>query len=186
MNRNLAATIATATIAEVGGTFFRHSSPRFRSLKGSSSGGRWGARGAYPVLYLGRPIPSIIAEAYRKLVDGVEGMSGDRVAARKLLTCEVVVTEVLDLRTTESREVLGITDDLFEGPNEPCQMIGRAAHQLGLHGILAPAATRLGETLALFEEHLPADELPRLVAEELWNGLPADPRKLRLADRRQA
>lgn len=55
----------------------------------------------------------------------------------------------------------------------------RAAHQLGLHGVLAPAATGLGETFAIFEEHLAPDELPRLVDEEVWDSLPADPRRLR-------
>ena len=54
-----------------------------------------------------------------------------------------------------------------------------AAHQLGLHGILAPAATGFGETLAMFEEHLTPQELPRLVSEETWETLPADPRQLR-------
>jgi hypothetical protein len=57
---------------------------------------------------------------------------------------------------------------------------GEVAHQLRLHGIIAPAATGLGETLALFEQHLPADEMPALVADELWDVLPADPRRLRL------
>lgn len=44
---------------------------------------------------------------------------------------------------------------------------------------MAPAPTGLGETLALFEQHLSADELPILTAEEVWEGLP-DPRHLRL------
>jgi hypothetical protein len=56
------------------------------------------------------------------------------------------------------------------------------AHQLGLHGIIAPAATGLGETLALFERHLPATELPVVVDEEIIDGLPADPRRLRLVE----
>jgi hypothetical protein len=38
----------------------------------------------------------------------------------------------------------------------------------------------LGETLALFERHLPASELPRVVGRDLWDGLPADPRRLRV------
>ena len=186
MNRNLAAAIATGTITDVEGIFCRHSSPRFRGLKGSTGGGRWGARGAYPVLYLGRPVPSVVVEAYRKLVDNSEGMTGELVGPRKLCTCRINVSQVLDLTTEESVQALEISDEIFYGPHDPCQMIGRAAHQLGLHGIRAPAATRLGETLALFEEHLPAEELPELIKEELWAGLPADPRKLRLAEKRQA
>ena len=44
-----------------------------------------------------------------------------------------------------------------------------------LHGILAPAATGVGETLALFERHLPATEMPTIVVEEMLDKLPADP-----------
>jgi len=36
--------------------------------------------------------------------------------------------------------------------------VGLAAHQLGLHGVIAPAATGLGLTLALFEHNLPAEQ----------------------------
>jgi hypothetical protein len=61
-----------------------------------------------------------------------------------------------------------------------CQSVGRVAHQLGLHGIIAPAASGFGETLALFEQHLPAAEMPELVGNEIWDVLPVDPRSLRL------
>lgn len=43
-------------------------------------------------------------------------------------------------------------------------------------GILAPAATGVGETLALFERRLPAEEQPELIDIATWDGLPADPR----------
>jgi hypothetical protein len=137
------------------------------------------------VLYLGRPRASIAVEAYRHLVDPFadEGMTGDLVAPRRLLICEVAVTEVLDLRSREAQARVGLTNADLESPvgeYEPCWEVGRVAHQLGLHGIIAPAATSLGETLALFEQHLPADELPVLVDEEVWEQLPADPRRLRL------
>jgi len=57
---------------------------------------------------------------------------------------------------------------------------GRRYRGCGLAQGGAPAATGLGETLALFEHHLPASEMPVLVADELWEVLPADPRRLRL------
>lgn len=66
------------------------------------------------------------------------------------------------------------------GDYEACQEVGRVAHQLELHGIIHQAATGLGETLALFERHLPADELPTLVGHALCDGLPADPGRLRV------
>lgn len=176
MDRSLAARVASAELTELEGEFERHVSRQMRALAGSRSGGRWGPTGGYPVLYLGRPRDSIVAEAYRALVDGVEGMTGDRVAPRRVLTCQVRATTILDLRLEESRDAVGLSLGDLYGPHGPCQRVGQAAHQLGLHGIIAPAATEVGETLALFEQHLPEDELPVLVAETLWAALPMDPR----------
>jgi RES domain-containing protein len=180
VDRNLAAAAAKAVTTGVSGTFQRHVSPGVRTLTGTPAGGRWGPPGAYSVLYLGRPPETVIAEAYRHLVDGVEGMTADLVGPRRVLTCRVDVTNILDLRDPRSHELLGLAPADFEGPHAPCQRIGQAAHQLGLHGIIAPAATGLGETLAIFEHHLPEAELPVLVDEETWTVLPADPRTTRV------
>jgi hypothetical protein len=180
VDRSLAVRVAAAPTASVSGEFQRHVSPKVRELTGTAAGGRWGFPGTYPVLYLGRPRTSIIVEAYRALVDDVEGMHPDLVGRRRLLTCKVAVTNVLDLRTGEGREAVGLTLDELSGPREPCQRVGQAAHQLGLHGIITPAATRMGETLALFEQHLPSAELPVLAGDELWEHLPPDPRVLRI------
>jgi RES domain-containing protein len=184
-DRGTVVAIAAAGTVTVEGAFQRHTSPRYRTLSGSAAGGRWGPEGGYPVLYLGRPIDSVVVEAYRHLVEPVEGMRPEMVGPRRLLTCEVRITNVLDLRDPSVWESLGITfDDLMSevGDHAACNRIGQAAHQLGLHGIIAPAASGVGETLAVFERRLPAAEQPRLVAEEVWDALPADPRKLRLAE----
>jgi RES domain-containing protein len=127
----------------------------------------------------------VIVEAHRHLVEPIEGMRPEMVAPRRLLTCEVHVTMILDLRKTANRIAVGLSvDDLTSdvGDYAGCHRVGQAAHQLGLHGIIAPAATGLGETLALFERHLPAEEQPVLVEEERWEHLPADPRRPRLVD----
>lgn len=185
MVRQVALLVAAAPRSTIDGRFERHVSQNRRELSGSNSGGRWGPPGAYSVLYLGRPRPSVIVEAYRHLVDPWvgEGMTGDMVAPRRVLTCAVRVTEILDLRSAEAQEAVGLDYSVLTSSiNEHgrCQAVARVAHQLGLHGIIAPAATRLGETLALFEQHLPADELPQLLSEEAWERLPADPRRLRI------
>lgn len=185
MARKLAQDVAAAQRSAVAGRFERHVSEGWRELTGSNSGGRWGPPGSYSVLYLGRPRASIAVEAYRHLVDpfAESGMTGDMVAPRRVLICDVDVTDVLDLRGEAAQQRVGLTvADLTSevGNYGACQGVGRVAHQLGLHGIIAPAATGLGETLALFEQHLPANEMPVLVADELWETLPADPRRLRL------
>jgi len=176
MDRNLAAAVAKLGTASVTGTFERHVSPGIRTLTGSSAGGRWGRPGAYSVLYLGRPTETVVAEAYRHLVDDVEGMTGDLVGPRHVLTCEVELTDVVDLRDRANLRTIGLDAEGLAGAHGPCQRVGQAAHQLGRHGIIAPAATGLGETLALFEHHLPESELPRLLQTTTWYGLPADPR----------
>jgi len=186
MDRSLAIAVARASTVTIEGAFQRHASLRFRTLTGSAAGGRWGPQGAFPVFYLARPTASVIVEAYRHLVEPIEGMKPEMVAPRRLLTCEVRVTTILDLRTPENQATVGLApEDLTSGVGDyaTCHRVGQAAHQLGLHGIIAPAATGLGETLALFERHLPAEEQPVLLEEERWEQLPADPRKPRLVDR---
>jgi hypothetical protein len=122
-----------------------------------------------------------VVEAFRHLVEPIEGMKPEMVGPRKLIVCEVAITNVLDLRLIGNRETVGLTTtDLMSevGDYASCNRIGQAAHQLGLHGVIAPAATGLGETFAVFEKHLPADEQPTVVEEISWEHLPADPRRI--------
>jgi RES domain-containing protein len=183
VDRTLAVAVAGCGTTNVAGVFERHVSPRVLTLTGSNAGGRWGPTGAYSVLYLGRPTESVIVEAYRHLVEDSEGMTAAQVGPRRLLTVAVDLTNVLDLRIADHRAAVNLSEsDLRTDPGHyaRCQRIGQVAHQLGLHGIIAPAATGLGETLAVFELHLPADEQPTLVSQDVWSELPADPRTPRL------
>ncbi len=161
-NRDLLAAIAELETVAVGGEFERHCSLGWDDLKPSAAGGRWGARRAFEVLYLGRPRESVVVEAYRHLVDDELDQPAELAAAvieRRILTCAVSVENILDLRGEVARSKLKLPDaDLFSDPGayESCQAVGAAAHQLGCHGVIAPSATRLGETLALFTHNLPA------------------------------
>lgn len=110
--------------------------------------------------YLGVPPESVIAEAYRNLVEPVEGMTPEMVGPRWFGRLSVKANEILDLRESEAQLALGLTPDVLSGPWEPCQEIGQVAHQLGAHGLIVPAATGIGLTLALFERHLNTDERP--------------------------
>lgn len=185
MAPSLATRIAAAPRTAINGQFERHQSVSMRLVTGSDGGGRWSPPRKFPVLYIGRPRDSVVVEAYRHLVDPFPGMTGAMVAPRRIVTLEVDATEILDLRTATALGQVGLTRDELESPvgdYGPCQRVGQVAHQLGLHGVIAPAATGLGETLALFERHLPATEIPVIVTEEVIDGLPADPRRLRLVD----
>jgi RES domain len=176
VNREIANAIAGTELATVRGEFFRHAWHGVTELKGSTGGGRWGPEHGFPVIYLGRPVGSVVVEAYRRLVDGVEGMRGDLVGPRAFLTVEVDVDQLLDLREPGHVAAVGLDSPALGGPWAPCVRVARAAHQLGLHGIVAPAATDLGTTLALFEAHLPHDQFPVITSRREWAYLPADPR----------
>src|ERR1700694_4302613 len=160
MDRNLANAVARCGTVSVDGTFYRHASMGARPLSGSEAGGRWGPRGAYPVLYLGRPLSSVTVEAYRLLVDPFSGMTGDMVAPRHLYTYDLRVSELLDLRIPGNLTGVGLNEDNLRGLHPPRPAGGAAAHQHGLLGFIASAATGLGETLALFLRHLPDAEQP--------------------------
>jgi len=184
VDRSLANAVAGCGAVDVEGVFLRHASVGRPGLAGSNAGGRWGPPGTYPVLYLGRPRESVVVEAYRRLIDPFPDMTGDMVAPRRLYTCRIRVAEVLDLRVAANLADVGLSRDALSGQYEPCQAVGQAAHQLGMHALIAPAATGTGETLALFVRHLGEGEQPAVLEEEVWETLPADPRRLRVIEGR--
>jgi RES domain len=186
--RDLLSAIADLHTIRLRGTFERHTSLRWEELKPSAAGGRWGARRAYEVLYLGRPRTSVVIEAYRHLVDDelndTEGLAAS-VLERRIVTCKVDVLNVLDLRSSSVRDAVSLTDAHLlsdVGDYAACQAVGAAAHQLGLAGLIAPAASGQGETLALLTANLPAEQWPKVTKRDIWRGLPPDPRRLRLVD----
>lgn len=177
--------------AEVSGVWQRHTSPKYlgEALDGYVARARWGTAHGFPVLYLGRPLDSVVVEAYRHLIDPVvDGVPP--VVPRALVACKVAVTEILDLRKSAARVELDLPLEVLTSETRDkdayhrCQEVAAVAHQLGLHGLITPAATQMGETLALFMDRVPASERPRLVDTQTWPDLPPDPRisrpKLRL------
>jgi hypothetical protein len=166
---SLAVLVAACPRAEIGGTWQRHVAARHaaQALDGRRGTGRWSTKDGFPVLYLGRPFNSVIVEAYRHLVDPVED---ERLLAhlepRALVTCTVAPTCVLDLRQATSRMQLDLPFDVLRSATSNrdayarCQAVAQAGHQVGLNGIVAPAATGIGDTLALFTDILPAEQRP--------------------------
>ena len=188
MEQTLAVRIAGLAPVTVTGTWQRHSSAALpdHALSGRAAYGRWGTRGGFPVLYLGRPLDSVIVEAYRHLIDPVENPALlAEIGARLLVTTTVHISDVLDLRSAAARFAVGLSiSDLTSATDDrdaytQCQRIAEVAHQLGRHGIIAPAATALGDTLALFTDHVAAAGQTPLRATDdiLWNQLPPDPRQ---------
>ena len=175
MQRTTVERVASVITVAVEGVFYRHAAPDRDAFAGGHYG-RWGGR--FPVIYLGRPPEAVIVEAYRHLVEPY-GVDPSQVKPRVLYTVGVRAEGVVDLTDRENLIRIGLTEDDLRtevDDYERCQEVAAAAHQLGCHGVLAPASHGLGETLALFRERIGERELPVVEARTIWERLPADPR----------
>jgi hypothetical protein len=183
----LPAALAKASLCTVDGIWQRHVPAVYAgtALTGRVAMGRWGTAGGYPVLYLGRPEDSVVVEAYRHLIDPVVDDEGRAppIQPRALITCEVSVSCILDLRLASNRKLAGLSMSQMQSETydtaayAACQNVSAVAHQLEYHGLVAPAATKLGEALTLFMDVLPKSEHPVRISDKTWPKLPADPRK---------
>jgi hypothetical protein len=182
---SLPARLAQATPVSLDGVWQRHVPAKFvaGALEGRTATGRWGTENGFPVLYLGRPTDSVVVEAYRHLIDPVADSPAPPIRPRALVTCEVSVSQILDLRSATNRILSNLTMQQLQSETRDrdayraCQNVAAAAHQLEFHGLIAPAATEMGETLVLFTDRLAADETPTHTTDEFWTELPPDPRR---------
>ena len=182
----LPAALAKASLCTIDGIWQRHvpAVHTGTALAGRAAVGRWGA-GGFLVLYLGRPEDSVVVEAYRHLIDPVVDDEGrpPPIQPRALVTCEVALSQILDLRLASNRKLAGLSMALMQSKTDDkaayaaCQNVSAVARQLGYHGLVAPAATKMGEALALFPDLLPKSEQPVRISDKTWAELPADPRK---------
>ncbi len=183
---SLANAVAGQRSVAITGSWQRHLPVRFReqAMEGRAAYSRWGRERGFPVLYLGRPGDSVTVEAYRHLIDPVEdgGQLLKHLAPRMVVTAKVEVTQILDLRRAQCRADVRLSLDQIQSATSDrqayaaCQEVAAAAHQHGFHGLVAPAATQIGETLALFSNRLPQHEVPVVVSEAIWAEMPDDPR----------
>jgi len=189
-DRQLGQRIASLPTVLVDGRYYRFTTRRRikTAFNGSNHGGRWGPPGAFRVLYLADDYESCVIEAYRHATD--PGVDPEPPPVNLgLLTCDVSVTHILDLRSATARHQVGLEPAiLFSEPQGPdgevyraCSLVAQVAHQLNRHGLIVPAATHRGHTLALFTDLLPHEEVPTPTGGvATWTQLPADPRRLRL------
>ena len=175
MRRSHLEGVAAVAPTSLKDTFWRHAAPDREAFAGGLDG-RWGAD--FPVIYLARPETGSIIEAYRHLVEDA-GVPARAVRARTLYTVPVDVAQILDLTDPAALHAVGLSEDDLTSPvgdYQACQDVAAAAHQLGRHGLLAPAAHGLGQTLALFRQRLDPAELPTPSRQVRWEHLPPDPR----------
>lgn len=173
-NRTLAERVASLEGVPISGDFMRHAAPGRDAFAGNY-GGRWGEK--VLAIYLGRPEDSCVEEAYRHLVDDA-GVPAELIKPRILYTVRVDAENILDLRDASAQERVGLNPDELcseVGDYEACQRVAATAHQLEFHGIIAPAATGLGETLTLFRQRIGINETPIVISEVTWVQLPPRP-----------
>ncbi|MDP2481161.1 MAG: RES family NAD+ phosphorylase [Candidatus Palauibacterales bacterium] len=121
--------------------------------------GRWNRAGEYGCLYT-----SLTAEAARaEHAKYLERAGTARTRPRELVSIDVDVRPVLDLRDVATRRSLGISLARITGDDpadlDACRAVADWARGQGYRAILAPsAASKTGTTLAVYLEG-PADEL---------------------------
>jgi hypothetical protein len=142
------------------------------------------------VLYLGRPVASVVIEAYRHLIDPVEVDDGaaresliDNLVPRVLITCEVSVTQLLDLRTRGGASAGQPHNPgsalAYERPGRVRALPASSSHRSPTR---APRhhhsrGDQAGRDASLFTDLLPQEERARrIAADEAWDRLPLDPR----------
>jgi RES domain-containing protein len=143
----------------IDGVFYRHTSERRDPLSGEGAritGGRWNPPGT-EALYLTRPISTCRAE-FLRMAEG-QGRGPKSFLPRRVHTIAVTNLAVVDLRSDETLQSVGLDRTAIGGNWGPCQAVGDAADTLGLGGLLVPSATGAGEVLAVFVRHAHHGEL---------------------------
>ena len=145
--------VATRAPTVLSGTFYRHTSPAFEPLSGEGAlraGGRWNVQGDFGAVYLADSPQGAVAEFLR--MASLAGLIPDAFLPRLLHSIEVNYVRVLDLTDAAVLSALHVrVDDVLADDRALSQAIAAAARESGLDGVIAPAATGVGVTLAIFD-----------------------------------
>ncbi|MGJ9424191.1 RES family NAD+ phosphorylase [Aeromicrobium sp. CF3.5] len=137
------------------GECFRYTAGRRDPLSGEGArrhGGRWNPPELFPAIYLADSEHACMNEVDRAAETA--GLTTEAMLAvpYKLHTIEVNGLAVLDLRTAQAQEFVGLEiEDIFGKDWAACQAVGHAAWFLEMAGVLAPAAGGIGLVVTAFE-----------------------------------
>lgn len=164
--------VAAATLSPFSGEGWRHLSPRHDPLSGEGArlhGGRFNPAGSFPVLYICRTRPCVVAELQRfgeRQAIGVEGL-----LPRHLYRYDILLDRVLDLTDVGVRGEVGLGLEVLTGPDwAACQDLGATAHALGVQAVLSPSAAGVDDVLAVFVQHIGLGTVEPTLVEE-WHAL---------------
>jgi RES domain-containing protein len=160
--------LAAAPLSPFTGRGWRHLAPHYDPLSGEGArihGGRFNPPGSFPVLYLCRSRPCVVAELRRfgeRQAVGVDGL-----LPRSLYRYDVTLDRVVDLTDGRVREVIGLSLDVLTGPDwTACQELGAILHTGSAQAVISPSATGVGDVLAVFARQVGTGRVePRLVEE---------------------
>jgi RES domain-containing protein len=162
---SLAQRVEAAPVVNFHDVAYRHVSVGTDPLSGVGArinGGRWNPPDSYSTLYFGLSEETVLAEWARAAAR--QGLAPEDFLPRNLHTFNLEIGELLDLRTPEVREAVGLTEAMMEAEDQSaCQEVGNAAHYLRREGLIAPSATGVGLVIALFNENLGPGSSIRLI-----------------------
>ena len=166
------ARITTAPRVARAGSAYRNQSPRYDPRSGEGArlhGGRFNPPGSFPTLYLCETRPCAVAELTRQGTRHVVGVEG--LLPRVLYRYELDLHRVLDLTDEQTRQQVGLTEDVLTGDDwSLCQQLGAEAYASGDQAIRTFSATGVDTVLAVFTELLGASLLD-VEQVERWNDL---------------
>lgn len=112
-------------------------------------GGRWNPPESFPTLYLASTLETAVAEVERSFA--LQGRSLREAIGLVVYEYEVDLRAVLDLTAVDALGTVGLSLEFVRGSDRaPCQVVGDAAHFVGLEAIRAPSAAGGDDTIALF------------------------------------
>lgn len=138
------------------GECFRYTAAHRDALSGEGArrfGGRWNPPLLFPAIYLADSAHACMVEVERAAKAASTTADKMLEAAYRLHTIDIADLEVLDLRTPEAQEAVGLeVDDIFGDDWAACQAVGHAAWFLHMQGVLVPAAGGVGLVITAYEQ----------------------------------
>lgn len=133
---------------------YRYTTAHREPLSGEGSrrhGGRWNPKDLFPTIYLAIPESTCMGEVQRAAASN--HLSVERMLSVPYVfhTIAIQGLHVLDLRSVDALNRVGLQAEDISGDWSACQTVGHAAWFLDFAGVLAPSAMGKGLTLAVFE-----------------------------------
>lgn len=137
--------------------FLKHQNEILSTQSSLKRGGRYNPRGEFGALYTGENEAVCRAEASRRI--------GNDFAAPKIISkLKISLSKVLDLTKPTNLKALNVekedlTTDRTKGGWDLTQNIARIAYHGGYEAIIAPSATKKGNSLVIFDKHIDATRI---------------------------